>query len=530
MSERHSEEGIGLGAFLDVLRRRIGWILGALLLTAGGALGFSLLQDEEYSASASVLSQSANLNQLFDSSLETRGSTPEREAATNLALATQDVIARRAARRLGRQGNTDAADAVSKVEVTAQGESNLIDIKTTASDPEDAALAANAFAREYVSYRRDADRAQIRRAQRVVRRELNRLTAARTRGAPSSPGASTSLQRRRALGRRVRSLEERSGDLRIFASLQTGNAVIVDTATPPASPSSPKPVRNTVIGGFAGLLLGLGLAFSREQLDRRLRNSRDLEEAFGAPVLARLPASRALRNGYSITSELPPAEAEAFRMLRANLRHPPAHKQIDSVLITSPSVEDGKTTVALNLATAATMAGLKVLLLEADVRRPRLAASLGLAPGDGLTAVLSRKRERLADVTSEVLLGPSPDGMSAPIMLDVVPAGEILANASELIESGRMRELITEARRSYSLVIIDTPPAGLVFDAIPLMSEVSAVVVVGRIGRVTSDEASGLSEQLRKMNAPTMGVVANFTDRMDRGYDSAGYGLVGSAD
>src|SRR5207247_2181546 len=133
-----------------------------------------------------------------------------------------------------------------------------------------------------------------------------------------------------------------------------------------------------VIGGFVGLLLGMGLAVGREQLDRRLRDSRDLEEAFGLPALARLPDSPALRNGYSITRDLPPFEAEAFRTLRVNLRYLLSDQKIDSVLITSPSVGDGKTTVALNLATAATVAGLKVLLVEANMRRPSIARSLGL--------------------------------------------------------------------------------------------------------------------------------------------------------
>ncbi len=527
MSERHDDEGFALRAWLDVFRRRIGLIGAVFLLTAGGALGFSLLQDEEYSASASLLAQSPNLDQLFGSSLQSRESTPERDAATNLALATQDVISRRAARRLDRQGLSGAADAVGDVEVSSEGQSDLIEVKAVASRPEDAALAANAFASEYVSFRREADRAQIRKAQRVVRRELNRLTAARSRAAQSFTGSGTS-QRAQALSRRIRPLEERSGDLRIFSSLQTGNAAIVDRATPPGSPTSPRLLRNTIIGGFAGLLLGLGLALGREQLDRRLRDSRALEDAFGVPVLARLPESKTLRNGYSITSDLPAVEAEAFRMLRTNLRHLPADRQIDSVLITSPSVEDGKTTVALNLATAAAVADLQVLLVEADVRRPSLAASLGLPSGDGLTAVLSGKRDQLADVTHEVLLGPSADGLSAPPTLDVVPAGEILANASELIASERMRDMIREARRNYSLVVIDTPPAGLVLDAIPLMSEVSAVVVVGRIGRITSEEADDLDEQLRKVNAPTVGVVANFTNHRDGSHDPGDYALMGT--
>jgi capsular exopolysaccharide synthesis family protein len=214
-------------------------------------------------------------------------------------------------------------------------------------------------------------------------------------------------------------------------------------------------------------------------------------------------------------------------MLRANLRYLESGRTIDSVLITSASVEDGKSTVAFHLAAAAAAAGIKVLLVEADVRRPILARSLGLPPDEGLTSVLEDTETRFSDVCHEVLLAHNGDSRGSPPTMDVVPAGEISSDASELIESEQMQELIRESKRHYSLVVIDTPPVGLVSDAIPLMGEVSAVLVIGRIGELTSEEASRLREQLKQIHAPTVGVVANFARLDDGGYDLADYALAG---
>jgi len=517
-----------LETLLSVLRRRLGLILAAVAVTAGGALVLSLMENKKYSSSASMVLQATSdplASPLFSSE-----STPDqRQAATNFVVAARDVIARRTINRLDSRGQQAVAAAVSSVEVSAQGDSDLIKVKATARQPRTAAAAANAFADEFVAFGRDSGRARIRQTKRLLKSELNRLSRARKRAARSIRRTSTGALRRGStatarrvtlLTRRIRGLESRSEDLTISASLQTGSAAVIERATPSSSPSSPKPIKNTTIGGFAGLLLGLGLALVREQQDRRVRDPEELEDAFGLPLLARLPESQALSRRSNVVHELPPFEAEGLRMLRANLRYLERDREIDSVLITSPTVEDGKSTVAFHLAAAAAATGSRVLLIEANVRRPVLGGLLGLPSDEGLTSVLTDKETRLADVSHEVLLAHNANGGGTPPTMDVVLAGQVRNDSSALIESDRMLETVREAKQNYSLVVIDTPPAGLVSDAIPLMSLVSAVVVVGRIGKLTSMEASRLRDQLQKVNAPTAGVVANFTSFHEGGLSS----------
>jgi succinoglycan biosynthesis transport protein ExoP len=278
-----------------------------------------------------------------------------------------------------------------------------------------------------------------------------------------------------------------------------------------------------LIGAFGGLLVGLALALTREQLDRRVRHSKGLEDAFGLPVLASVPKSRALstQNGRAL-EQLPAKEAEAFQILRANLHYLNTDRELRSVVVTSTGIGDGKSTIALNLAKADARVGKKVLLVEGDIRRPRLGKSLGLETSEGLTAFLSDHDRSLASVSHRIPVGPSKNGPSGSSQtLDVVVSGQVPENPSGLIDSDRMRDLIREGEANYDLVVIDTAPAAMVADAIPLMSEATAVVVVGRVGKITSGEADALREQLERIDAPAFGLVANFTGGQGGKY---GYG------
>jgi capsular exopolysaccharide synthesis family protein len=233
-----------------------------------------------------------------------------------------------------------------------------------------------------------------------------------------------------------------------------------------------------------------------------------------------VPRSRGLaKSDGGALDTLRPADAEAFQMLRANMRFLSTDKELRSVVVTSPGVGDGKSTVSMNLAKADASVGKRVLLIEADLRRPRLGVQLGIGDETGLAAYLGDPSLDLVDVTRRVPVAHHDNGSATPLTMDVVVAGRVPGNPSELVNSDRMLELVEEAEREYDLVVIDTSPAGLVADAIPLMSRATAVIIVGRVGRITNSEADNLRDQLERIDAPTFGLVANFT-----GGESGGYG------
>jgi capsular exopolysaccharide synthesis family protein len=283
-------------------------------------------------------------------------------------------------------------------------------------------------------------------------------------------------------------------------------------------------VRNVALGIVLGLLLGVGLAFLLERLDRRIRDPKEFEEIFDRPLLASIPESRALaRGGPAQHENLPTGEQEAFRMLRANLRYFSVDRPVKSVLVTSAAPGDGKSTVSWNLGLAAAGTGAKVLLMETDLRHPSLAASAGLlAPAPGLSTVLAGQIE-FAEVVQAVMVPNHHAGRAPDRMMDVVVAGPIPPNPVDLIESERMRAVLREAEERYDLVVVDTPPTSVVSDAIPLIREVSGVIVVTRLGKSTRESVAQLRNQLVHLNAPTLGVVVN-AFKSDHGGYGYGYG------
>jgi polysaccharide biosynthesis transport protein len=382
-----------------------------------------------------------------------------------------------------------------------------VSVSATDPKPRVAALLANAFAAEYVNFRQEADRAKIDEARRRIDRQVRDLS-------PEDRA-----------GERGRTLQSRAGQLRVLASLQTGNAEIVQAAKPPSSPSSPRPVRNGIVAGALALMLALAVAFLFERLDRKLRDPKEIEGIFRRPLLGAIPESRQLANGGPATEGLPDTTAEAFRLLRANLRYFNVDHDVRSVLITSAAPGDGKSTVAWSLASAAAGAGVRTLLIEADLRRPSLGPALGLAHNPGLSTVLAGEAS-VPEVLQQVFVADRGNGRVSRRTMDVLLSGPLPPNPSDLVESDRMHGILREAEHRYEFVVIDTPPTSHVSDAIPLVTQVGGVIVVGRLGRTHREAAMHLHKQLEHLDAPTLGVVVNAVGRGSASY-SYGYGYYG---
>jgi tyrosine-protein kinase len=488
-----------------MLRRRLGLILLGVVVGVVAALVFSYQQDKTYEASAALLFRPLLLDvQTTGLPLQLPSGDPQREAATNLALVSLDDVSIEAAARLPGYTPKRVKD---DVDISQKGRSNLVWITGHGPTPEAAAQVANAVAGAYVAFRRAGLRHQVR------------VAASRVRAALRAKGLGP-------LRRRV--LRANLSRLQLLASVQTGDAQFVQRAEPPSKPSSPKPVFNAVIGGALGLLIGLALALGAEQLDRRVRRPEQLEGALDMPLLTAVPRSKALRKGADWSHYALDGDVEPFRRLRANLRYFADDREIRSVLVTSAGAESGKTTVALHLAAAAAAATRGgVLLIEADLRRPRLAELLGLPADKGLSRVLQSADaldgEPLEDVFTvpvghEGPNGAGRDGTTYGGRFDALAAGPPPPDASGLLDSDRMREILRAARARYDLVVIDGPPTGLVSDAIPLAKQADGVLVVGRLGRESESELNRLRWELERLGVRPLGAVANFSRRVPSPY------------
>jgi capsular exopolysaccharide synthesis family protein len=267
----------------------------------------------------------------------------------------------------------------------------------------------------------------------------------------------------------------------------------------------------------------VGLAFLIDRLDRRIKDPREIEDAFRLPVIGAIPESKALRKASTGSENglIPGPEWEAFRKLRAKLRYFNVDRNVRSVLVTSAAPREGKTTVASNLALAAAIGGqTKVLLLEADLRRPTLANKLDLAPIPGLAELLTHDI-RVPEATQRLPV-PTWTGGDEDSTLDIIVAGAVPPNPSELLESKKMADLLDRLAATYDLIVVDTPPVSVVSDAMPLVSYVDGVMVVSSVGTSTRHGAHHVRHELESLRAPTLGVVIN---RVRTGADAYyGYG------
>jgi polysaccharide biosynthesis transport protein len=498
-----------LERILATLRRRVVLIIACFVVAAAAAFGFSELQQKEYSASATLLFRNQGFAEdLFGTGQSTPSTDPTREAATNEKLVGLKVVGTLAARQLD---GLSPEEVSSMINVSSEGEADIVSVTATNSDPAQARLVANTFARQFIVFRTETERSKLVQAKQLAEQEFDRLPVAQQEGP------------------RGQALSRGAEKLGILASLQTGNAELVQPAELPTSPSSPKPARNTAIGAILGLLLGIALAFLFERLNRRLRDPEEARDAFELPVLGTIPESKAIMasNQKGAAPALPFMENEAFRMLRASLQYFNVDREISAVLITSYGAGVGKSTVAWNLARVASTSS-KVVLVETDLRNSSIGQQHGLAMGPGLTQLLTHQVDLDGAIQSKSIAGQS-NGASGPTpSLDVIVAGGHPPNPAELIESDALRTVIDQLKERYEFIVIDTAPVGVVADAFPLMREVDGVITVARIGQTTRDHAAHLSDQLRQMDAPLLGFVANGVKvkrgRYGYGYYAGNYG------
>jgi capsular exopolysaccharide synthesis family protein len=488
-----------------VVRARRWLVLLVTLAAAGAALALSLAADEHYESSATLLFGPPATADFLGPGVGDEPE-PERAAATRAELLTLDAVARRAARALG-AGFTEERVAES-VSVDARKGADVAEVTATAGDPREAARIANAYAREFIAFRRDADRTEITRGIARLREELARIPFDEENRAARA------------------SLQARLADLRAALPLQTGNAEVVESAEPAGRSDRRNVERNVALGGVLGLLLALGLAWVLERADRRVKTVEELEELYELPVLARIPRSRQLRKGIKRGAAgdlLKKAsgftmEAEAFRMLRAALRYFNVDRDIRSILVVSPMPNDGKSTVARVLAASMATMGDRVVLVDADLRR-HAGAPRDDEVGEGLSLVLAGFD--LDDALTEVDLAFDPLS-EEPRSMAELPSGPSPPNPAELLESERMGYVLRELEASFDVVIIDTPALGSVSDALALVPKVSAVLIVSGLNQTTRNAALALRREIAMLGARPVGVVANFATSEDEA-DTYGY-------
>src|SRR5271170_1889617 len=314
-------------------------------------------------------------------------------------------------------------------------------------------------------------------------------------------------------------LLEKLKEAGVSAGLRSNNFRIVDVARVPTGPIEPNIPRNLSFAFMLGLTSGVGLAFLLEGLDNTVRTTEQAQMISGLPPLGMIPmGSRTSREGANskrlviatskeavelVTQVRPQSQmAESYRALRtslllSNLGAPPK-----VIMITSALPQEGKTTTSINCAVVLAQKGVRVLLIDADLRRPSIHKTLGMGPRSGLSNVLTGSATLQQTITRSSVL---PN-------LSVLPAGTPPPNPAELLASTNMRDVLEELRGQYDHIVVDTPPTLSVTDAVVLSPRADAIVLVIRSGQTTKQALRRSRDILMQVNAKVSGVLLNAVD------------------
>jgi len=321
---------------------------------------------------------------------------------------------------------------------------------------------------------------------------------------------------------------ERAAQTDLTRALRVASARFVDRALPPTTPIRPRVQFAVTLGVILGLMGGIAVALAIGQLDNKVRSIADLETR-GMTVLGVLPAvegasipgapvrlvrRRAARldskeRDMIVHREPRSTVAECCRTIRTNLTFQSADRPLRTIAVTSAMPRDGKTTVAISLGITIAQSGRRVLLVDTDLRKPRLQRAFGVPQGAGVTSVIA----------GESTLEQAAQTTDVPGLM-LLQCGPIPPNPSELLHTRRFAELLEEARDKYDLVLFDTPPLGAVTDPAIISNFVDGMLVVIRARSTTRAGVSAAMRQLHDVSARVVGAVLNDVDLTDSSYGS----------
>lgn len=511
--------------YINILYNRKWVIVYTLAIVLAVTLIFTFLQAPVYESKVKILTEVSSasesvLGSFFSSALF----DPDRYIQTQAEIIQTDTMAEAVERHLEyyyeqvtreQEAGGDvyipdyiptAADLKSMVSVTLEQNTSIFDIVVTGGDPLLTRDVAQAYAEEFIASRQLAAIKQISEARKEVwnriqevEEQIQEVADQISQYTPEDIPTELQAEAERAVNLWA-TLYEKYMTLRIAESLEQRGLEIIEPAKSGLK-VSPRPMRNGILAFFLGLILGLGLAFLVEYLDDTLHTREDFEHYYDIPLVGEIPyiAAEELPDYHIIYMDKPRHPAvEGYRTLRTNLQFLNLEGDHHSILFTSSGPEEGKSTVMVNLGTALAEMGKKVLLVEADLRRPVLQKYFQTPPEKGITGVLSGTLA-LEDAIQTTLYAN----------LFVLTAGVKPPNPAELVASEAMSELLEKVKGQADYVLVDSPPVLAASDALAMAPKVDGVLIMAKYGDANRDDAKRTIELLRKVEANLLGLVIN---------------------
>ncbi len=511
----HPVRQLNISDYLGILKRRKWVIVVTVALVTILAVFFSMREQRIYRATGQVLlnRQDIAANVTGTAQDPTLSEDPARYAATQASVARSPAVAQLALAK-AKISNRTAGQLLAESSVTPNPTADLLDFTVNDPDPATAAVLVNAYAAAFAAYKLQLDATALTKARRELIAQIAALKAKGEQGTAQ-----------------YRNLVASEQQLHTMQLLQSTDTVLSHAVS--GFQVRPTPKRDALLGFGFGLVLGIGLAFALEAIDRRVRTEEGAEEELGLPLLARLPKPPArLRNrfGLSMIDEPSSSHAEGIRRMATSIHFANSDPRASILMVTSALQQEGKSTTVANLAVALAREGHSVALVDLDLRQPTLASLFGITQLTGVTDVVLKRLdvdEALVWIGLSERDGESPTAQngraSARGSLAVLPSGPLPASPGEFVASNAIASrILAPLRERFDYVLVDSPPMCVVGDASTLSACVDALIVVLRLGLVDHSAVRDLKRQLKASPAPTLGFVLAGADKADA------YGYYGS--
>jgi len=484
-----------ISAQLRMLRRRKWIVIHAAILVPLVAAAYSLHQQPRYQALASVLlTDDSGLSGLAASN--GTGSSPDRRAQTAADLARMQPVVKHTLERVRVRGMT-IDRFLANSSVSPRMNADILDFRVSDPSRARAQLLTTAYARQFIRDRRTVQANALASARRALQEQAH---AAGITGA--------------ALRARARAIAD--------SQTATSLALLVRPATK-ATEVGPRPLRNIALGLVLGLLLGVTGAYLWNALETNVRDVREAGDLLGLPLLGSV---RARPTSIAMLEQPHGPEAEAFRILRANLDFANIDRSARVILVTAALDGEDKSVTAANLAVAVALTGRSVVLVDLDLRHPLLDRLFGLEGQPGLTDVIlghaALRRALVSIPLGDGEHSPARNGEGGAGTLEVLPSGPTPIDSGEFVGTKAVAQLVGQLRKRADLVLVSAPPLLPVVDARTLSTISDALVVVTNLDNVGRPALQELSRVLASCPARVLGFVGTgeSTDQHEHGYAS----------
>jgi len=543
----HTTDGLAVRTYLRVIARWKWVVIAVTVLVAVAGTAYTWTRIPMYSATTQLLyvKQIDIANPLSQSYIDVTAQTAEIESVPAVMASSQ---VRAGAEKLMKPASVSAGYSVSVALQPGVNNnySNVVGVSAVSPEAEVAADAANAYAAAFIAWGRESALSQIADAIDVVRGQLAAL---------ADTGDQQSTE--------YRSLQLSLQQLELLQASVSGSFKTITAASPPSEPFSPDKQRGVILALAAGLVLGIGLAFLLEQFDTRVHGEEQIADLLGLPVIGHVPPMGRKNRDKSVLQTLSDpsgVSAEAFRVLRSNLDFVSIDGDLRTVLVASSVQGEGKSITACNLAVSMALAGKRVILVDADLRSPRVHAYMGLPNSVGVSSAMARRVD-VAHAVIPVVLKASPDHSGSLVMtaevatgtvvrrgggqagtengaggapgqsgswqwpdvsgeapvLRVLPSGPLPPNPGEMIASRRFGEILAELSAVADVVLIDAPAMLPVGDVAAVAPWVDAMVYVVNATKVRRPALRQARKQLAHLPCRKLGLI-EVADIRGQGY------------